>query len=169
MIGCDVARFGDDRTVIYMRKGLKIVDSRTLRKADTVEVAQEIMTMAGDKKPRINIDDTGVGGGVTDHLMHKGYNVNPVNFGSNAIDNDKFANTISEMWFHFKDIIDTVQLPDDTTLMEELTDRYYSFDTKERKKIESKDDYKKRNGNPRRLTLHFCATTKSAEAAGSYY
>ena len=148
-----------------MRKGLKIVDSRTLRKADTVEVAQEIMTMAGDKKPRINIDDTGVGGGVTDHLMHKGYNVNPVNFGSNAIDNDKFANTISEMWFHFKDIIDTIQLPDDTTLMEELTDRYYSFDSKERKKIESKDDYKKRNGKScdKADAALLCYYSKSAE------
>jgi phage terminase large subunit len=165
MIGCDVARFGDDRTVIFMRKGLKIVDSLVLKKADTIDVSEAIINMAGEKKPRINIDDTGVGGGVTDNLMHKGYNVNPVNFGSSAIDNDKFANTISEMWFHFKDIIDTIQLPDDTTLMEELTDRYYSFDTKERKKIESKDEYKKRNNKSPDIAdaVLLCYYSKSAE------
>jgi phage terminase large subunit len=145
MIGCDVARFGDDRTVIYMRKWLKTIDSLVLKKSDTIQVAEAVINMAGDKPCRINIDDTGVGGGVTDYLMHKGLDVNPVNFGSNAVENDKYANTISEMWFEFKNIIDQVQLPNDNTLLEELTDRFYSFDNKERKKIESKDDYKKRN------------------------
>lgn len=145
MIGCDVARFGDDRTVIVLRKGMKTIDYQILKKHDTVQVSEAIIEMIDDKECRINIDDTGVGGGVSDNLMHKGYDVNMVNFGANAIDNDKYANTISEMWFEFRAIIDEVQLPDDNTLLEELTDRYYSFDNKERKKIESKDDYKKRN------------------------
>jgi phage terminase large subunit len=145
MIGCDVARFGDDRTVIYMRKGLKIVDSLVLKKCDTVQVGQAVADMAEGKDVRINIDDTGVGGGVTDYLMHKGLDVNPVNFGGAAVEPDKYANVISEMWFEFKSIINEVQLPDDNVLLEELTDRYYSFDNKERKKIESKDEYKKRN------------------------
>ena len=145
MIGCDVARFGDDRTVIVLRKGMKTIDYQILKKHDTVQVSEAIIEMIDGKECRINIDDTGVGGGVSDNLMHKGYDVNMVNFGANAIDNDKYANTISEMWFEFRSIIGEVQLPDDNTLLEELTDRYYSFDNKERKKIESKDDYKKRN------------------------
>ena len=143
-IGCDVARFGDDRTVIYKRKGLKVIDSVILRKSDTVNTANTIMAMC-DKTDVVNVDDTGVGGGVSDILNANGYNVNPVNFGSSAQDKDKYGNTISEMWFYFRDLIDTVQIPDDMELLEELTDRMYKYDSKQRMVVESKDDYKKRN------------------------
>jgi len=145
VLGCDVARFGSDRTVMFLRKGLKTIDSRVLTKADTVKVADNIIDMLPDDECLINIDDTGVGGGVTDNLRHRGYDVNAINFGGKAVDENKYYNTISEMWFYFKSVIHEAQIPDIPELMEELTDRLYEYDNKERKKIESKDNYKKRN------------------------
>lgn len=146
VVGCDVARFGSDRTVIFKRKGLKVVDYKILKKNDTIQVADAIIYMTPDKETLINVDDTGVGGGVTDNLAHRGYNVNPVNFGGKAVESDKFYNVIAEMWFYFKSIVNEISIPDMPELLEELTDRMYEYDSKERKKIESKDSYKKRAG-----------------------
>ena len=146
VVGCDVARFGSDRTVIFMRKGLQIVTYKILKKCDTIQVADAIIDITPDKETLINVDDTGVGGGVTDNLQHRGYNVNPVNFGGKAVEEDKFFNKIAEMWFYFKEVIGEADIPDIPELLEELTDRLYEYDNKERKKIESKDNYKKRAG-----------------------
>lgn len=152
VLGCDVARFGSDRTVIFLRKGLKTIDYHIIKKSDTIQVADKIIDIlqtnvkSDIKSVLLNIDDTGVGGGVTDNLMHKGYNVNPVNFGGKAVDEDKYYNVIAEMWFSFKELIYEADIPEIPELLEELTDRLYEYDNKERKKIESKDNYKKRAG-----------------------
>ena len=38
-VGCDVARFGDDFTVLYKRKGLKVIDRKRFSKQDTMATA----------------------------------------------------------------------------------------------------------------------------------
>ena len=68
-VGCDVARFGDDFTVLYKRKGLKVIDRKRFSKQDTMATAYECWDMAGrDPSVSIVVDDTGVGGGVSDRL-----------------------------------------------------------------------------------------------------
>jgi hypothetical protein len=71
-----------------------------------------------------------------------------INFGGSAKDKDKYPNTISEMWFEFKELIDKeeIQIPDDRELLQQLTSRRYTFDTRGRRIVESKDDFKKRYG-----------------------
>ena len=144
--GVDVARYGDDRSVIYKRKGLKVIDSKVLTKKNTVEVALEIMKMA-DKSDIIKVDETGVGAGVIDTLRDNGYNnVIGVNFGGKPKDKDKYVNVIAEMFFSFKGIYDKIQLEYDTELLLELTSRLYKVRPDGRIEIESKDAYKKRYG-----------------------
>lgn len=150
VLGCDVARFGSDRTVLFLRKGLKVIDHAIYNKTsipDTFRYVKEMIEKVTENKQDvlINIDDTGLGGGVTDLLQEDDYNVNPVNNGAKAIDEDKFYNVISEMWFYFKSVIAEADIPNIPELLEELTDRVYEYDNKERKKIESKENYKKRN------------------------
>lgn len=145
-IGCDVARFGDDRTVMYRRKGLKVVEERTFSKQDTMTIAYELWDMARhDPSIPIYVDDTGVGGGVVDRLRELGANVVPINFGGAPMDKDRYTSTADELWFGFP--IDEADIPDDPQLMTELSSRQYSYDSRGRRKIESKDDYKKRNGS----------------------
>lgn len=144
-IGVDVARFGDDRTELVKRKGLKEIDRRTYTKLRTTEVAEKVIAMAdNDKTILIKVDDTGVGSGVSDDLIKQGYNVIPINFGAKAMDSDKYPNLISEAWFYMEKIIDTIQLKNDTDLLMELSSRKWAMDSKGRRGVESKDSYKKR-------------------------
>jgi hypothetical protein len=60
--GVDVARFGDDRTVMYLRQGMKVIDCKILHGADTQRVAKEVWSFVKHKaSTTIKIDDTGVG------------------------------------------------------------------------------------------------------------
>lgn len=144
-IGVDVARMGNDRTELVKRKGLKEIARETYQKLDTVSVAKAVMNMANqDKTILIKVDDTGVGGGVTDYLKEQGYNVMPVNFGQSAVEKDKYTNYISEAWFHLQQILPEMQLINDNDLLMELSNRKWKMDSKGRRAVESKDEYKKR-------------------------
>lgn len=144
-IGVDVARFGDDRTTIWKRKGLKIIDRKSFTGQDTQRTAKEVWAMAENKSfISIKVDDTGVGGGVTDRLREFGAKVVPVNFADSPIDSNCFTSAADEMWFTFP--IDEVDIPNDNQLMQELAGRRYDFDNKGRRKIEPKKEFKKRIG-----------------------
>jgi phage terminase large subunit len=144
-IGVDVARFGDDRTVMYRRHGLKITDTKSFVGQDTMRTAKEAWSLA-EYKPfvPIKVDDTGVGGGVTDRLRELGAKVIPVDNGGNAVDGNKYTSAADEMWFEFP--IDECDIPCDNELMKQLSGRRYDYDNKGRRKIESKKDFKKRLG-----------------------
>jgi len=143
--GVDVARFGDDRTVMYLRQGMKVIDSKILHGANTQRVAKEVWSFVKHKKSTtIKIDDTGVGGGVTDRLREFGAKVVPINFGSSAVQKKKYKNLATEMWFELP--IDEIDIPDDDELMDELSERLYDYDKTEAKIIEPKKDFKERYG-----------------------
>lgn len=143
--GVDVARMGDDRTVFWHRKGLKTVKYRVLQHLRTTEVCDQLEAFANfDKESLIKIDDTGVGGGVTDEMFKRGYSVHAINFGGVAGDNDKYPNWISEAWFNMKDIMPECQLPMNSDLLMELSTRQWNQDTKGKRRVESKNEYKKR-------------------------
>lgn len=144
VVGADIARFGDDKTVFVKRQGLQVIGVKVLAKKDTQRVASELKEFAEGGK--IIVDDTGVGGGVTDRLRALGCNVMPVNFGGAPSNRKKYPDIISEMWFNLADMIDNIGLPDDNELLAELSSRHYKYTQDERRKVESKDDYKKRTG-----------------------
>lgn len=144
-VGVDVARFGADTTVLSKRKGLKLLAIQEYSKLNTVEVVGKIIDFVnGNKKILIKVDDTGVGGGVTDLLLSYGHNVVGLNFGSSPKDKDKYNNLISEAWFEFKAQINEIQLIDSERLSNELATREWKIDNKGRRVVESKDEYKKR-------------------------
>lgn len=144
-IGVDVARMGNDRTELVKRKGMKEMGRETYQKLRTTEVCDRVETFANyDKTVLIKVDDTGVGGGVTDELIKRGYNVKPINFGAKPGDPDKYPNLISEAWFYMASIMDSVQLNRDNDLLMELSSRKWVMDTRGRRGVESKDSYKKR-------------------------
>lgn len=145
IVGVDVARMGGDRTVLWKRKGLKTVEHKVYAKLRTNEVADKVKEFVDfDKTIEIKVDDTGVGGGVTDNLMADGYNVIPVNFGGEASDKDKYPNWISEAWFHMASVMSEAELPQIDELLMELSSRLWKQDNKGKRRVESKDDYKKR-------------------------
>ena len=144
-VGVDVARLGGDRTVFVKRKGLKEIGRASFTRKRTTEVCDLLVNFIGaDKDVLIKIDDTGVGGGVTDEMIARGYNVIPINFGAKASNPDKYPNLISEAWFYLRSIIDNISIANDKDLLVELSNREWKMDSKGRRGVESKDDYKKR-------------------------
>ncbi|MDQ0825412.1 phage terminase large subunit [Arthrobacter sp. B2I5] len=144
-VGVDVARMGNDRTVFMMRRGHKKIGEQVHSKLRTDEVADQLEVFVNfDKTIIIKIDDTGVGGGVTDQMIRRGYRVVPLNFNDAANDPDRYPNMISEGWFHLAQLMDQIQLDLDEDLLMELTTRQWKMDTKGRRAVEGKGDYKKR-------------------------
>lgn len=144
-IGVDVARMGDDRSVFWKRKGLKTIGFDVYSKLRLTELADMLEQFSEfNKEILIKIDDTGVGGGLTDIMIQRGYNIMAINFGSVASDSDKYPNYISEAWFHLQSIINQIQLPMNGDLIMELSTRQWKQDNKGKRAVESKNDYKKR-------------------------
>lgn len=81
-IGCDVARFGDDKTIITYRIDEKVEIYKKLSGKDTQETAGYLLALGNELVNRyglapdkddpipVKIDDGGVGGGVVDTLRH---------------------------------------------------------------------------------------------------
>ena len=144
-IGVDVARFGSNNTEMYRRKGGKIIKHNSYSKKDTVYIANAAFDLADRNRDiAIKVDDTGVGGGVTDYLRQLGARVIPVNFGGAPKNKKKYNTVADEMWFELP--IDDIEIPDDPQLMEELAGRKYDYDKLGRRKIESKKIFEERFG-----------------------
>jgi len=86
----------------------------------------------------------GLGGGLTDIMQSRDYNVIGITFNSEAKEKDKYPNVISEIWFDVGKRIQELSCTRDKRLEAELANRKAKLDKKDRRAIESKDDYKKR-------------------------
>lgn len=145
IIGVDVARMGSDRTVFWKRKGLQSVDYKIFQHKRTTEVCDLLEKFADfNKQTEIKVDDTGVGGGVTDEMMKREYSVAAINFGGESKDKDKYPNWISEAWFSVAALMPQIGLIQESDLLMELSTRNWKQDIRGRRSVESKNEYKKR-------------------------
>ncbi|MHB9925510.1 DEAD/DEAH box helicase family protein [Clostridium botulinum] len=168
-LGVDVSRFGDDETVIAPRIGDKVFKLNCYSKQDTMTTVGYIITTFKEymekfpslKKCKAKIDDTGVGGGVTDRLKEvvKEQNlpieVIPVNNGAASYD-EHFENLGACTWGEVKDILEEnfsaymrnetlkIQLPEDEKLISQLSTRKYRITSRGKIALESKKDMKER-------------------------
>ena len=147
IIGCDVARFGDDETVIAARVGNVVRIVETYHGKPTTYTAGRVAHWAGTlENARIVIDDPGVGGGVTDQLKAMGLNVVAFKGSAAARRKDRFPNRRSEQWFEAAAILEDIDLDGDEQLAADLTAPRYSYDLKLRQVVEKKEETKKRLG-----------------------
>lgn len=150
IVGVDVARFGDDKTAIARRRGRKAYKIKTYSKLNNVEVANVITSLIRDEQPaRINIDVGGLGAGVYDILVDRGYGsiLRSVNFGEKAQESEKYRNRRAEMWGRLKEWLTSelpVSLTDCDGLAEDLTTPNKKYDGLGRLQLEEKDEIKKR-------------------------
>lgn len=162
-LGVDVARYGDDSTVLQPLFGQRVIPPTVHRKQDNVEVAGHVMDLVERLRARhdypvtagsvqVKIDDLGNGGGVTDHLQHSeraaalGIVTLPVTVSERATA-DGYSKLRDQLWFGLRDWLrDGGALPPNSHLEGELVAPRFSFDTQGRSKVESKDEIKKRMG-----------------------
>lgn len=147
VLGCDIARFGDDQNVVRGRQGrnARCMPPVKWRGMDTVFTAGKIAEIIDRTNPEaVFIDGGGIGGAVVDILKSRNYKVIEVNFGGKAKNEQDFYNKAAEMYQAVKDWLPTGQLDDDSELADDLTAREYGFDKDGRIQLEKKDDMKKR-------------------------
>jgi pimeloyl-ACP methyl ester carboxylesterase len=146
VFGLDVARFGDDRTVLIQRRGRVLEDILIRRGQDLMRTASETAEAINRRRPQaVFVDAVGLGAGVVDRLRQLGHRVLGINSGSKALNPDKFVNLKAEMWSKMRDwLAESAVIPDRPELRDDLLAPRYDFDHAGRLKIESKDDLKER-------------------------
>ena len=128
-IGIDVARFGDDRTVLFPRQGLASFRPVVMRNQRTTEIAARAFTAHtrwGNEL--LLVDDTGHWGhGVIDNLVTAGLPVLPVYYNGKALD-ARYKNRRAEFWIEgAKAIKAGAALPPIPEMVPELTEPTYTF------------------------------------------
>ncbi len=150
IMGVDVARFGDDNTVIRVRQGR---DARSIRRVEVlhgsnVVVAAEVAKEADKWDPdAIVIESVGPGAGVIDILRAKGYRVFEVHPNQKADDVKRHANLRAEMWTRLRDwLIEHGCIDRSPELERDLQEiRYTVAKQTNRMQIEAKQTMKDRN------------------------
>ena len=146
ILGVDVARFGDDRSVIIKRQGLASYEPQVYDTIDNMTLAGMVAQTVNEWSPDAVFIDAGRGEGVIDRLRQLGYIVSEGNFGGKAL-NPMYHNKRAEMWDSMKIWLDDGgSLPHNTDLKTDLCVPTYKFDSTNRIQLESKDDIKKRGG-----------------------
>lgn len=147
IIGVDVARFGDDESVICIRQGRKLLDQFSYRGLDTIQLSSRVIEKIREFQPQATFIDVGnTGGGVIDYLVELGYAICSVNFGSNPDNLEVYLNKRAEMWARMKAWLEeNVDIPDDPALADELCGCEYGYTVRKFQiQLEKKEDMKKR-------------------------
>ena len=144
IMGVDIARFGDDQTVICKRQGLTCHEFMKYRELDNMAaagvVAQEIQAW----KPDAVFIDQGAGTGVIDRLRQLGYDIHEVAFGSKS-SSSKYFNKRAQMWGGVKEWLrQGGALPNDDEIRDDLIGPEYGFAHNDAIQLEKKEDMKKR-------------------------
>ena len=164
ILGVDVARQGDDESVIYPRQGKDARSFEIIREngLDGIELATHIVRLFNSYtnlgyEVHIFIDaGGGWGSSAIDHLRHLGYSPMEVNPGRAATDKLNYRYISDEVWGRMKDAIHSgLCLPTGTQrsgaeLRAQLTQREFGYFNGQRIHLEPKATLKARvkNGSP---------------------
>jgi len=145
VMGVDVARFGDDLSVIAIRQGLKLRMIKSWHGLDLMAFADRVAKYIQEYKPsRVYIDSVGLGAGLVDRLRQMGFTVFEVNGASSPTD-PKYKNKRAECWGEMKKWLESGgSIPEDPILQADLCGLTYSFDSADKLVIEKKSDARKR-------------------------
>ncbi len=168
--GLDPARFGRDKTVYIIRHGGKVARIDQTEKMDTMEVAGWTRAHLEKDKPDVHCTDVvGLGAGVHDRLDEMQSELEadepdwsetellPVNVGESPTDKDskaKFHNLRAQVFWHLraqfkpdeKTQHSAISIPNDPELIKQLQEIRYKYSSEKKRKIEAKDEMKKRLG-----------------------
>lgn len=158
IVSCDVAREGDDETVIYVFEGNKVIFTDFYSHRSTTETAGKLLALKNQYDAYLIASDViGEGAGVVDMLREMIQDshyqvVCPIDSREKPIDEPnslaKFLNLRAQIWWRVADLIKDrkVCLPDDDVLIGQLSSIRYSFTSSGKIKIENKEEIKKRLG-----------------------
>ena len=148
IMAVDVARFGDDSSVICKRQGRKVFPLVKYKGIDTMQLAGRVAEAIEAWNPdAVVVDGVGVGAGVVDRLVNLGYGslVTEMNGGSTPDDPVTYYNKRAETWGAMRNALKAgIDLPDDRELLDDLIGPEYGFTAKQQIQLEKKEDMKRR-------------------------
>lgn len=146
-ITVDVARFGKDKTTIFVWDGLQVIHIHEIAKSSLVELQDKVEKLRATYKAPLNkvlVDEDGVGGGLVDFGRYKGFVNN-----SKALHGKNFVNLKTQCSYKLADLINTGKIgvtPQQyrDVMIEELEQvKSYKTDSDTKLKIMPKDMVKK--------------------------
>jgi phage terminase large subunit len=172
--GLDVARYGDDASVLCIRQGRHLIELHSWKKLSLMELSGRVLDLlnSADEPPEeILVDSIGLGAGVLDRLRELDISARGVNVSESPAMADRYANLRAELWDLTKQwFAEEVQIPNDDSLIADLTAPRYSFNSSGKMLVESKAETKKRLGRSTdfadSLVLTFASS--AAGASGQY-
>jgi len=156
LVVADIARFGDDETIIYYQENTKVIDHQEYGQKGADYTAGQIAAMANKYKkdgivPLIALDADGLGGPVADFLASWGFEVKQIQSASKSNEPDRFYNLRAEMWWTAGEKYANADIEEDFVddeLARQLTVPKW-FWRNGRILVEAKADIKKRLGRGR--------------------
>jgi hypothetical protein len=147
-ITADIARMGDDRTVIVLWNGLHAEKFIVLKHKPINEVVDTIRQLAESNGVRLSnvlVDEDGIGGGCKDYLSCKGF----LN-GSKAV-RDNYMNLKCDCYFKLGELITTNAITFESTYKDTIVKelemiRREKIDSDGKLRVTNKEDLKKRFG-----------------------
>ncbi len=153
VMGVDVARFGDDASTIYFRRGrdARSIPPERMRQVDTMQLAARVAELYRKHgATAVFVDEGGIGAGVVDRLKMLGVPVFGIQFGGKPLgavnlgEGVKVANRRAEMWAIMRSWLNDGAIPDDQQLQDDLTGVEYGFNSRDEIQLERKDHMKAR-------------------------
>jgi phage terminase large subunit len=152
VIGVDCARFGSDATVLAIREGCRIRVAKSYHGKDLMETSGHVTELARKleaahgRKPTIVVDDTGLGGGLTDRLRELGeFKIVAFTAGRKASRPREYPNKRSELWFAFAELLPVLDIDvNDHELASDLLAPTFSLSSSAQRVVEPKSNTRKR-------------------------
>jgi len=151
--GLDVARFGNDRSALVVRRGGEIIHLESWGQFDVVQTAGRVIDrFRAGLFDAIAVDSIGVGAGVADILNNNGIPTAMVQVNEKARNTERFHSLRDELWWSLREWFEegaccvSRGLMEDKKqeLLKDIQDIHYSYSPTNKIKIESKDEMKKR-------------------------
>ena len=151
VVGLDVARHGNDRSVLLVRDGFDVVRTEATQGKDAIQLANWAIERLEDyQELTLAVDVVGVGAGVYDVLRERSperWAVVPFNAGAKPRQRTRFAKRRDEAYWAIREwLADGGRLPRLDALEAELLAHTYETDSQGRIKVVAKDEVKKRLG-----------------------
>lgn len=147
--GLDVARFGNDESVLAYKKGNAAGVKQSWRNLDTMQLAAQVdaFYQAADERPtEILVDVIGIGAGVVDRLRTLDLPVRGINVSESPALKGQHLNLRSELWYQMRSWLEKrdCKLDRDEELRRQLLSQRYEYTPQGKIKLESKRDATKR-------------------------
>ena len=174
VVACDVARGGNDKTVVVKRQGGDAQIVHAQRGNDLMQITGILKRYCEDNHvDTLVVDDVGIGAGVVDRLREQGIppvgRLIPFNGGGRPNDAEHFYNRSAEVWWAMREryIEGSISVPRSEALIGQVAGRKYAIKSNGRIQLQSKRNIHNSPDEADALAMTFAAAPAFKNAAGN--